>query len=104
MSPPFQDKSLLLNGIILREKKYLDCGFLHEGKNNNTNSGIFFVKDSNHQRSGKLWMLFVEKLLHKNRKNIQICNVIYCIHIEGTEGLKAYMHFKNVLKNCNECY
>ena len=81
----------------------MHCGFLHEGKNNN-NSGIFFVKDSNHQRSGKLWMLFVEKLLHKNRKkNIQICNVIYCIYIEGTEGLKAYMHFKNVLKNCNEC-
>ena len=83
----------------------MHCGFLHEGKNNNNNSGIFFVKDSNHQRSGKLWMLFVEKLLHKNRKkNIQICNVIYCIYIEGTEGLKAYMHFKNVLKNCNECY
>ena len=92
MSPPFQDKSLLLNGIFLREKKYLDCGFLHEGKNNNNNSGIFFVKDSNHQRSGKLWMLFVEKLLHKNRKKYSDlqCNLLHPHRRDwGTQSLYA---------------
>ena len=47
-------------------------------ENNNNNSGFFLSRASNDQRGGKLWMLFDEKLLHKNGR-IQICNcnVIY---------------------------
>ena len=101
---PFQDKSLLLNGIFLEKRNICIVVFYMKEKTIIIIVEYFLSRIQIINKVENYGCYLLENCYIKIEKNIQICNVIYCIYIEGTEGLKAYMHFKNVLKNCNECY